>query len=361
MPFNPFKGRQPGRNGNNAASSSPQSNLQQSSPNTGPLASGTTTPQAIQGGEINLVNYTPEQLMQHVDATLSNVHFGMSKSATFMEFVAEVWAVAGPPTLLAGTAGEVFAFIWMFTSDTAWWVGLSVLATIVVLEATFMVVSYKSSTIRNRAETRPEGPSSRETTKMKRYKGMWFTLAFGVGGGQVAFLVAALNAKLGNLIWLVLFVVIRTIMTLASDYYTAFVHEEKPTEGEEAKNMQEQRATLASELLEQKGREVSIINKGILSLQEAHTEAEMKQDTLKADLEVKKLENKSRVDAIRSVQEQSSMFNALGHNIIRAIFDPELPDDQRQKLLGTMQALMDAGKHLPSPRVIHIKEEEEDV
>ena len=356
--LNPFKGRQLGTH-----PQSVQLNTQQASPNTGPLASspgghaGSPGLQQVQGGQLNLVNYSPEELLQHVEHTLSSVHFGMSRSTRFMETAAQLWAVAGPAVLLAGTAGEVFYFIWQYTTNPAWWVAMSVLATVVVLETTFMVVSWKSATIRTRVESRASGPSVLDKAKLKRYRTIWLVLAVGVGTGQIAFLLSAMSARLGALAWLLLFAVVRTVMTLASDYYTAFVHEEKPTEGEEARAKQEERAQLAAQLLQQKKQEVTIINEGILGLQRAHTTAEIEQDSLKTELAIKKLENTSRVETLRGMQEQAAMFNRLGSSLMRALFDPELPDEQREKLLLTMQAFLSAGQQLPPPRT-RIEEED---
>jgi len=352
---NPFRGRQPGK-----TPTAPPSNTQQPYPNTGPLSSqgsGNPSLQNVEGGKLNLVNYSPDELMQHVDHTLSTVHFGMSTSTKFMESISQFWAVAGPAVLLAGTAGEVFYFIWQYTTNPAWWVAMSVLATVVVLEATFMVVSWKSATIRNRAESRPDGPSDIDKRKLIRYRTTWLILGVGVGAGQVAFLISAMSARLGSVAWLVLFAVVRTVMTLASDYYTAFVHEEKPTSGEEAKTKQEQRAQMAAQLLKQKTHEVTIINEGIIGLQRAHTSAEIEQDSLKTELEIKKLENRSRVETLQSMQEQAPMFTRLGNSLMRALFDPELPDEQRDKILLTMQAFMSAGKQLPPPHTT-VNEEE---
>lgn len=366
FPFNPFKGRQPGNTPTATPPAQPPPNHQQPERTTGPLPS-TGHPeqphlQTVQGGQLNLVNYSPEELIQDVHKTISTVHFGMSSSTTFMETIAEFWAVAGPIVLLAGTAGEVFAFIWMNTSSPAWWVAMSILATVIVLEATFMVVSYKSSTIRDRAEKRAGGPTDLDKAKLKRYRATWFTLAFGVGSGQVAFLISAMDAKTNSaLIGVVAFVMVRTVMTLLSDFYTAFVHEPKPTDGEQAKQQKEQEAQLASQLLAQKTHEVTIINNGIIGLQRAHTEAQIQQDNLHTELELKKQENKTRIETLREVQAQAAMFNRLGSNVIRALFDPELAEEQRQKLLGTMQALMSASQQqLPSPRITEQTEEEEE-
>ena len=326
-----------------APSNSPESGSRRSSQDEGNTRPSLETVP----GRLNLVNYSHEELMQHVDKTLSTVHFGMTGTERFKEGAGEAWDVAGPLVLLAGTAGEVFAFIWGNSTVNAWWIGMSILATVIVLEATFAVVSYKSSTIRNRAEAKSGGATSLDKASLKRYRHMWYTLAVGVGVGQLAFLISAMNVKVNNIALLIFFAVGRTIFTLASDYYTAFVHVRKPTEGEEAKAQQAQRAELGQQLLDQKAMEVKTLNEGTLRLQRAHTEAQIEQDTLRTELEMKKLENTNRIETLRAMQKQADMFNRLGTGFMRAIFDPELPDAQRQKLLENMQGFMGAGKLLP--------------
>jgi hypothetical protein len=191
-------------------------------------------------------------LLQHVEHTLSTVHFGMSRSTRFMETAAQLWAIGGPAVLLVGTVGEVFYFIWQYTTNPAWWVIMSILVTVAVLETTFMVVSWKSATIRNRAEGRASGLSTIDKIKLRRYHTTWFVLAVGVGVGQTVFLV---------------------------------------------------------------------------------------------------------VETLRGMQEQAAMFNRLGSSLMRALFDPELPDEQREKILLTMQSFLTAGQQPPSPRT-RIEEED---
>jgi hypothetical protein len=294
------------------------------------------------GTEFNLVNYKPEQLIQHVENTLSTVHFGMTGIEKYMEWVGELWGMFGPIVLLVGTVGEVFFFIWSKTDQktATWWVALSVIATTAVLEATFMVVSYKSNTIRNRAESRPSGMTDLDRTKIKRYKIMWFVLGFGVGSGQVAFLLSAMSAGVQNMTWLVIFAVVRTVMTLASDFYTAFVHEQKPTEASEKVRELEERAHAASKLLTQKREEVKIINDGSLELRRVHMEAEIKEDSLRTELTMSKLENEARIESMRTMQEQANTFTRLGTSTMRALFDPDMPMEQREAALEMINRLM---------------------
>jgi hypothetical protein len=306
--------------------------------------------QTADTSKLNLINHSPEQLMQHVESTLSTVHFGMSNGERFKEWIGEVWDVIGPMVLLAGTAGEVFAFIWGYSSSPEWWIGASVLATVIVLEATFMVVSYKSSTIRNRGESNPNGASDIEKKILKRYLLMWIVLALGVAVGQTAFLISAMGAKMQNMVLLSAFAIARTVFTLASDYYTAFVHHKSPTTGEMAKTQLQQRSALARDLLVQKSDEVTIINNGIVNLHRVHSNAEIEQDNIRTEQEIKRMENQNRIETLRTQSEQATMFTRLGNNMMRSLFDPSLPEGDRDRLLGTMQGFMSAMRQLPAPR-----------
>ena len=313
---------------------------------------GGAAPASVEPGKLNLVNYTPEQLMQHVDQELGQVHLGMPWPIWFKWQVGEIWSVAGPICLFLGTAGEVFFFIWNNTSNqNAWWVALSVLITVCVLEFTFMVVSYQSDTIRNHIKTKPGGATDDDKRDLRNHMLFWFLLAVGVAIGQISFLVVAMQTKLGgNLPFLIAFSVGRSAFTLAGDFYSAFVHKEKPSSGERTKSKLKQKADLTSDLLKQKAEEVTIINNGTILLHQAHTEAEIKMDKLTTHLEIEKLQNRSQIDTMKLMQGQATMFTDLSSGIIRALFDPKMTDSDRSKLLGTMQALMGASNLLPQPK-----------
>lgn len=333
---------------------------QQMKPPSGPVPLPNAPPGTSQGqNDLTLVNYKPEEIMQQVENTLATVHFGMSKPAQFKEWVGETWSIIGPIVLLLGTAGEVFFFIWSQTEkNAAWWVAMSVLATVIVLEATFMVVSYKAETIRNRAESRPTGMTSLDIKKMSRYRWTWVTLGFGVGSGQVAFMLLAMGASAGSLAWLVTFAIVRTIMTLASDFYVAFIHEEKPTEAAEVIRSNELRAEAASKMLLQKTAETSIINNGVLEVRRVTAEAAIKEDNLRTELEMSKMENLARIESMRSQQENSTLMLRMGSSTLRAMFDPEMPIDQKQAQLRMLTMLMQGMKELPLPGQTQIEEEE---
>jgi len=361
---NPFRGRQPGNSSPStqqapANQPSPATN-QQPDPTTGPLA-GTGSPSLhnVQGSQLNLVNYSPEELMQHVDQSLHRVAFGWSWNTRLMENYSEVWALAGPLVLLLGTIGEVFLVLWLRQKTQDVLAGLSIVAVAMVLEGTFLATSYKAATIRNRAERRPGGPTDVDRRKLRRQFGFWVPLALGVCATQVVFIAAQTKGD-GIGVWGIwVFALLRAVFTLVADGYTAFAHEEKPTTGERALEEQEQRARLTKQFLHQKKEEVTIVNSGILDLRQAHTEAAIKEDKLKTRLEVEQLQNQAQVHTLKTQQEQATMFTQLGNNMMRALFDPTLPDDEREKLLGTMQGFMSAMKRLPAVRITKIEEEED--
>jgi len=316
--------------------------------------------QNTNGGSLNLVNYSPEELVQHVEHALSRVQFGWSRTAKWMEGFSEFWSWIGPLVLLAGTIGEVFIVLWTRQRVQDILAGMSIIAVALVLEGTFLAVSYKAARIRNRAERNPSGPSMLDKKKLQRQFIFWFALAIGVCATQVIFIVAQTKSDGIGQYGVYAFAGLRAFFTLVADGYTAFAHEEHPTTGEKALEEQQQRAMLAQKFLQQKKQEVSVINDGIQEVREAHTEAEIKEDKSKTRLEAEKLGNKAQLDALRTQQEQATMFTNMSNNMMRALFDPTLPDGDRDKLLGIMQGFMSAAKYLPE-HATQYRIEEEDI
>lgn len=363
---NPFKRRQAGAP---TAPPAPAPDPNAQGPTTGPLP-------AIDGGgaaglhraeSVHLVNYKPEELLQQVEGTLSRVHFGMSLNHRYKELVAELWSAFGPIVLFAGTAGEVFFFIWNNINapgnkSPAWWVALSVLATVIVLECTFMVLSYKCDTLRNQLKGKPGGATVEDRREFASHRHFWFVLAAGVALGQISFLVVSMRGGLNNLAFLIVFAGGRSVATLAADYYTAFIHRAKPTTGEVAKMRLKERDDLAADLLAQSERRVSMLNTGILRLEEATVEAEIKRDDLHTALEAKKMQNAAQLEAMRQQSETARQTIALMNNLQRAIFDPTMPADQRAAAVNMLTAIVESQKELPPPsqggRITSIREED---
>lgn len=323
-----------------------------------PIAANSPRLQSSNNGSLNLVNYSPEQLVQHVEHTLSRVEFGWSRTAKWMESFSEFWSWMGPLVLLAGTIGEVFIVLWLRQKNQDILAGMSIVAVALVLEGTFLAVSYKAARIRNRAERNPGGMTALDKKKLTKQFFFWFALALGVCATQIIFIIAQTKDDGIGQYGVYAFAGLRAFFTLVADGYTAFAHEEHPTTGEKALEEQEQRADLAKKFLEQKKQEVTIINEGIQEVREAHTEAEIKEDKQKTRLETEKLGNKAQLDALRTQQEQATMFTQLSNNMMRALFDPTLPEGDRDRLLGTMQGFMSAMKYLPEKAQYQIREED---
>jgi hypothetical protein len=314
-----------------------------------------------EGSKLNLVNYSPEELVAHVEHSLSRVQFGWSRTAKWMEGFSEFWSWMGPLVLLAGTIGEVFITLWTRQKVQDILAGMSIVAVALVLEGTFLAVSYKAARIRNRGERNPGGPTDLDKKKLQRQFFFWFALAIGVCATQVIFIIAQTKddgiGKYG--VWA--FAGLRAFFTLVADGYTAFAHEEHPTTGQKALEEQEQRAALAQRFLEQKSTEVTIINNGIQKVRDIAVKAQIEDLDQRTMLEVKQLESKSRVETLRTQQEQAAMFTNLSGNMMRALFDPSLPEGDRDRLLGTMQGFMSAMKYLPQPQHQTVRIEEEDL
>ena len=337
-------------------------------PTTGPLSGSGGSQGAGASGlraaeQVSLVNYSPEEQMQQIDRTLSGVHFGMSLPHKFKETLAELWSVFGPMVLFAGTAGEVFFFIWNNVGGDskgkppAWWVALSVLATVIVLECTFMVLSYKCDTLRNQLKNKPGGATDDDKKEMASHRHFWFGLASGVGFGQVSFLVVSMQAHLDNMAFLIFFAIGRSVATLAADYYSAFIHKAKPTTGEVAAARLKERDLLTATLLKQSNERVKLMNDGILDLRTSTVEAEIKEDKLKTRLQIEREQNQNQISTLKTQQEQATIFTQLGNNMLRAIADPTMSDDDREKMFLLMKGFMEANKALPAPRITRIDEE----
>ncbi len=344
--------------GENSLAEAPATLAQTATTSAPPSATNSPRLQRSNSSGLNLVNYSPEQLVQHVEHTLSRVEFGWSRTARWMESFSEFWSWMGPLVLLAGTIGEVFIVLWLRQKNQDVLAGLSIVAVALVLEGTFLAVSYKAARIRNRAERNPGGITALDKKKLTKQFFFWFALALGVCATQVIFIVAQTKSDGIGQIGVYAFAGLRAFFTLVADGYTAFAHEEHPTTGQKALEEQQQRADLAQKFLQQKKQEVTIINEGIQEVREAHTEAEIKENKQKTRLETEKLGNKAQLDALRTQQEQATMFTQLSNNMMRALFDPTLPDGDRDRLLGTMQGFLSAMKYLPAAQRVRIEEED---
>ena len=107
-----------------------------------------------------------------------------------MEGFSEFWSWMGPLVLLAGTIGEVFIVLWTRQKVQDVLAGMSIVAVALVLEGTFLAVSYKAARIRNRAERNPGGITSLDKKKLTKQFLFWIALAIGVCSTQIIFIIA---------------------------------------------------------------------------------------------------------------------------------------------------------------------------
>lgn len=347
---NPFKSRAGGANSTAQASN----NTQQSSNNsTGQQQ--TTTNQAANStpkmhtqsseGTLNLVNYTPEELVSHVDQRLERIQFGWSFATKWMENYSEVWSWIGPIILVIGTIGEVFLVLWLRQRVQDILAGVSIVAVALVLECTFLAVSYKGATIRNRAEKRPGGMTDLDKKKIRRQLVFWCALGFGVCATQVIFIVAETYSSIpgqggdiGNTgVWI--FAILRAMFTLVADGYTAFAHEEKPTTAERDLEEQQQRTKAAEQALQQKRTEVNIINQGILDVREAAVEAQIKDDKMTTRLEAERIQNENQLKALRTQSQIAETTTNMIMNLFSALLDPNTSQEKREAAFTIVEAI----------------------
>src|SRR5437660_5409334 len=272
----------------------------------------------FQSGTTSLINYSPEQLIKQVHEDLSHINVGATRGARFMDKYSDIWALVGPMVLLGGTIGEVFLVLWLRQKAQDILAGLSIVAVALVLEGTFLAVSYRSAMIRSRMRGMVPELARVERQKLFVHLAFWCALALGVCATQVIFIAAQTKPDdIGTYgVWT--FAILRAVFTLVADAYTAFAHEEGPTTSELALQAQEEKTKSAEALLHQKRREVQIINEGILEVKEATTEAEIKEEDQRTRLEINRLENMAHIDMMKQNHAQNALFTNLQNNVMRA-------------------------------------------
>lgn len=367
--MNPFKGRQPGNATptipNTPApqpANQPQPNSQQG-PNTGPLpgngANGSTGVRQVQHGELTLITFSGEDLLQKVEDRRNRVSFDLSGTAKFMDNFNQVWSWAGPILFALGTIGEIFLVLWERQKRQDWFTGGTIVAVSMIAEGTLLAISFTAKRLRNRADKRSSGWTDKEKHKLDVLKRFWFALAIGVAATQVAFVVAQTNpTDIGvSGVWIV--AIVRSLAALVADAYTAFVSEEKPTSGELAIEQQDKETEFTKKILEQTAIEVETINAGAIKVQEVGIEAEMRQDRMNTQKEIAKMQNQAQIESMKEEQKQKVMIDRMRNSAIRAVFDTDMDPDERQQILSTLTALASATKKQLPPGGTTIDQEDD--
>jgi len=308
---------------------------------------------------VSLITYSPEELLQQVENRRASVSFGLTGTARFMDNYNQMWSWAGPILFAFGTIGEIFIVLWERQRVQNWFTGFTIVAVSMIAEGTLLAVSFASKRLRNRAERRSTGWTDQEKHKLDTFKKFWVALAIGVALTQIAFVVAQTDPKdigTGG-VWAI--AIIRSLVALVADCYTAFASEEKPTSGEVALEVADQEIQFTRKLLDQKALEVTTLNAGAIAVQEVGIKAEMAQDKMNTQKEIEQLQNQAQIETMKTQHEQMVLFDRMRNSAMRAIFDPEMPDHERQKVISTLSALMHTTHQLPPAGGTTVTEEDD--
>ncbi len=72
------------------------------------------------------------------------------------------------------------------------------------------------------------------------------------------------------------------------------------------------------------------------------------------------MQNQAQIDAMKAEQEQKTVIARMQNSAMRAVFDPEMPEAQRQQILNMLTGLMGATRNLPPPGSTTVTEEREE-
>ena len=313
-----------------------------------------------ESGNPTMASYSPDRIIADVAADAATISFGLTGSQRYKHGVGDAWANIAPWVLCMGTVFEVVLFLWthmnMKTWDdfhiATWIVFVVIFASIISLEATFATTSLKTAAIRQGARDRVNGPTADDKTLLRNHTITWVILALTVSAGQVAFLVgdAVLGSSMTTTILFVLYAVIRVIGTMCGDAYTAFIHVEGPSSAERLVAAREKRADFIQKSLRQRNAEVNIVNEQVQVNMRSQAKSEIELDGLRTELIIKKEENLTRIDTMRQQSENARLISKMGNNMMQSFFDPDMPDEQRQRVFRSLQGLTNAYRELPPPR-----------
>lgn len=344
---NPFSNRQPGGQARNATPA--------------PAVSSST----YSKNGVTLASNDPDTAMKNVATRMERVTFGWSYATRWMENYSEVWSWLGPIILVVGTIVEVGFVLYERQRIKDFWSLISIVAVAMVMEGTFLTVSYKAALIRNRGEKRQGGPTDLDRKKFRRLVPFWFALAVGVCATQVIFIVAQTNSSIpgqgGDIgttgLWI--FAIMRALFTCVADGYTAFAHEEKPTTAEQEQERIEQETAATEKFLTLENKKIAIVNAGTLQVRETAIEAAIKEDKLNTRLEAERMLNDSQLEALATQSRTSQLATTMMTNLMSALLDPETPADKRQAAFMIANAIGKGYNQMEAKNKTSVREIEE--
>lgn len=320
-------------------------------------ATNKSTVNQVKNGDVTLVTFSPEQVLHQVEERRSRVSFDLSGTAKFMDNFNQVWSWVGPILFAAGTIGEIFLVLWSRQTEQSYFAAFSIVAVSMIAEGTLLAISFAAKRLRNRADKRSTGWTDKETHKLETLKRFWFLLMLCVAATQVAFILAQTKSEGIGLAGLWAVAIVRAFSAGVADAYTAFVSEEKPTSGDMAIEQQDRETQFLQKLLDQEALKVEVINSGSIKVQEQAIEASIRQDRLKTQEEIARRQNAAQIESMKTEQEQKVLIDRMRNSAMRAIFDPEMPTEQRQVVINMLTGLMGATSALPPGHIDRIEEE----
>ena len=72
----------------------------------------------------------------------------------------------------------------------------------------------------------------------------------------------------------------------------------------------------------------------------------------------RRMQNQAQIESMKTEQEQKVLIDRMRNSAMRAIFDPEMPAEQRQAIITMLTGLMGATRELPPPGGTTITQED---
>lgn len=317
----------------------------------------------IQKGDLTLVTYSYEEILQRIEDGKSQVTFGLSKHAKTQYQYLALFAWLAPVCFALGTIGEIITIVLAHQKDNGVLAITSVILGSLISEGGLVYISWRLDRLRNEADRRTSGWTDVEKKDFKQLRNTWIGLALLMAGVQVFFLVSILDPGKGlgqSGIWSI--AILRALTALLGDYITAFLHKEPPTDGEKALMVKEEEVKYTNKALEQEVAKINTLNAGMIQVHNAALDAQLRQEELKEKRELAKkeheaqaklieieTENRIKVSELKSQNEimalqnqmkQMQFFIQLQNDQMRLLYggDGEMSETDQKRMIAMMRA-----------------------
>jgi len=331
------------------------------SPSTQKPAQETSQVNTVKRGGVELVTINGAAVFENLAHKRASISFKKDYVSRFMGRFVQAFTLLGPILYALGTVSEVFIFLWSRQTQQDWYVAVAIISASIIVEGSLLAVSYQAHGARAKIDRQGDTPSPKDKKYLWSLFWAWLVLSLLVAATQIAFVLAQTKADGLSPAGLWTFAIVRSLAALASDFTTAFITREKETSGEEA-IIEEKKATeWTQQSLAQEAIKIETINDGVMKVDAIAQRAELQQVELEAEkvlkreesetrIAIAREENKAKLEAIRAEHEENQVFARMKISTLRAYFDPDMPDEQRQRIIGAMGAL--ASAYRPQPNIV---------